>query len=89
MRDDPTGKRALFEAHPGTTTVPEGKPALFEGGGGVAIECSRCGRTSRVGFTDAVRRILGLSLWVPGRTHSRHLRCPACGQRSWVRLSLD
>ncbi len=87
MRDDPTGKRALFESHSGTLGEPDGKDALYEHGD-VAIDCSRCGRTTLIAWSDAIRRVLGLSLWVPGMAYSRRLRCPACDRRSWVRLRL-
>jgi hypothetical protein len=75
---DPLGRRALF-------SVAEQPPAF----GAVEVECSRCGRTSVV----TPRALVGLavpSLHLPflrGR-YSSWLRCPACRQRTWVRLSL-
>lgn len=81
MRDTEHGKRSLFD--PGALTTP-----APSGSGGVSIECARCGRTSTVGVADALRRIAGLSLWIPGRTHSRRLRCPACNRRAWVKVTL-
>lgn len=88
MRDDPTGKRALFESHAGALGEAEGKEALFADHGDVAIECSRCGRTTLVPWSDVVRRVLRLSVWIPGIHYSRRLQCPACDRRSWVRLRL-
>jgi hypothetical protein len=89
---DPTGKRALFTGHTGQDRAADGKRALFsaadEPGGPVVVDCSRCEVTSRIRADDALRRMLSFSLWIPGRTYSRHLRCPACGRRSWVRVRL-
>ena len=56
--------------------------------GPIKIDCPRCGVTSEVGIIDALKRLLRFSLWIPGRTYSRRLVCPACGQRSWVRMRL-
>lgn len=75
----------------------DGKRSLYSGGGDgsdrtsggpVKIDCARCGTTSDVGIVDALKRILRFSLWIPGRTYSRRLVCPACEQRSWVRVRL-
>ncbi len=89
-RPDPTGKRALFTGHTGQDRAAEGKRALFSAaddpGGPIIVDCSRCSVTSRIPLLDAGRRIMSLSLWIPGRSYSRRLRCPACGQRSWVRI---
>lgn len=86
------GKRALFSHRPEPPSDVDGKQALFRPGhrpsGPVTVECSRCGATTRIGAADALRRLAGLSLWVPGRTYSRRLRCPACHRRSWVRLRI-
>jgi uncharacterized C2H2 Zn-finger protein len=90
-RKDPTGKRALFEAgHGGDLTGPDGKDALFHTTppeGDVLLHCSRCEAESVLTLADAAVRLMSLSIWVPGRQHSHRLRCPACGQRSWVRLT--
>lgn len=80
MRDTEHGKRSLFEGAPAPDTPRSGS---------VAIECSRCGRTSRVGAVDAIRRIAGFSLWIPGRPYSRRLRCPACNRRAWVKVTIS
>ena len=89
---DPTGKRALFSGRVGQDRAADGKRALFSAadspGGPIHLDCARCGETSRLGVLDTARRLLSFSLWVPGRTYSRRLRCPACKQRSWVRLRL-
>lgn len=92
MSSDPTGKRSLFTSRPSQDQHADGKEALFsradEAPGPVTIECSQCEATTTVGALDAARRIMGLSVWIPGRTYSRRLRCPSCRQRTWVRLSV-
>jgi hypothetical protein len=75
---DPEGRRALY-------SVADQSPSL----GAVTIDCSSCERTSVV----TPRRLLGLaapSLHLPliKRGHSSWMRCPACGQRTWVRVRL-
>ena len=75
---DPEGRRALY-------SVADQRPCL----GAATIECSSCERTSVV----TPRRLIGLaapSLHLPliKRGHSSWMRCPACGDRTWVRLRL-
>lgn len=84
MRDDETGKRSLFGPAPSRPTHSDDDRQP----GPVTIECSRCGAATRVGIGDVLRRLFRLSLWVPGRTYSRRLTCPACSRRSWVRLRI-
>lgn len=84
MRDDETGKRSLFGPAPSQPTSRDSNNPS----GPVTIECSRCGAATRVGIGDALRRLVRFSLWVPGRTYSRRLSCPACLRRSWVRLRI-
>jgi hypothetical protein len=92
MSQDPTGKRALFTSRVDEDLAADGKAALFSTRdhppGKVRIDCSRCGATSHVDFSDALRRVLSLSAWIPGKNHSRRLRCPSCHRRAWVRLRL-
>lgn len=78
----------------------DGKKSLYSGGTGghapgdadttgpVKIDCARCGVTSEIGVINALKRLFRFSLWVPGRTYNRRLECPACNQRSWVRLHI-
>jgi hypothetical protein len=75
---DPQGRRALY-------SVADQTPSL----GAVTIECSSCERTSVV----TPRRLVGLaapSLHLPliKREHPSWMRCPACGDRTWVRVRL-
>lgn len=90
-RPDPTGKRALFEArHGGDFTGPDGKEALFHPhrpDGDILLHCSRCDAESVLTVTDALLRMATFGCWLPGKTHPHRLRCPACGQRSWVSLA--
>lgn len=82
MRDEIHGKRSLFG-------VPPAQPSRSASEDGpVTIDCARCGVSTRVGVTDALRRLLPVIVWIPGRTYSRRMRCPACDRRSWVRLRL-
>lgn len=89
MADD--GKRSLYSGGgDGDERAADGKRALYSGeeSGPVKIDCARCGTTSEIGILDALMRILRFSLWIPGRTYSRRLECPACQRRSWVRVRL-
>lgn len=75
---DPSGRRSLY-------SVVDQAPAL----GAVTVECSSCRRTSAV----TPRRLIALaipSLHLPvlRRRHPSWMRCPACGRRTWVRLTV-
>lgn len=89
MADD--GKRSLFSGGSGEDSGDGGKESLYsrtDATGPVKIDCARCGATSQVGLLDALKRLLRFSLWIPGRMYNRRLDCPACGQRSWVKMHL-
>lgn len=102
-RDDRQGKRALFETPPihvddtlGDDPIVErrsgdGHEALFSAGpresGTALITCSHCGVRSRITLVETVVRIFAISLWIPGRTYSRWMQCPACQQRRWCRIN--
>lgn len=101
-RDDPKGKRALFEAPPAREDDPidhdplvggehsDGKDALYSTGqrrpGTVVIDCSNCSTRTRVSVVDAAVRIVSVSAWIPGKRFSRWMQCPSCQRRSWVRV---
>jgi hypothetical protein len=97
-RDDPMGKRALFGPPPmhGEQQLPgshdPGREAYFSSGphetGTVVVDCSRCGEKTRISVLDAGIRLASLSLWIPGKRHSRRIRCPSCDHRAWCRVSL-
>jgi hypothetical protein len=96
-RNDPTGKHALFSAPP--TAAPDqlapgdhkdGRHALYSAGprrpGTATVTCSSCSSRSRVTLADLGVRLLTGSLWIPGRRHSRWMRCPGCHGRQWCRI---
>lgn len=91
---DPKGKRALFEAPVAAPRdsvsgggAREGKASLFSTGparpGTVLVECGKCEARSRVNLLELGVRMLPVGVWLPGRKHSRLLRCPACNVRTW------
>lgn len=90
MRDHETGKRSLFGPAPDTQSAAgdDTRRNVFLGRPTVTVDCARCGESSRIRTRDALVRLVGFSWWVPGRTYSRRLVCPACDRRSWVRLRL-
>jgi hypothetical protein len=101
-RDDRQGKRALFETPPIDVEDPlqgdpiverhqvDGYEALYSAGprepGTALMTCSSCGVKSRITIIEMAVRILAISVWIPGRTYSRWMQCPACQQRRWCRV---
>jgi len=96
-RVDPAGKNALFSAPP--TAAPdqltpgnqkEGRDALFSTGprqtGTVVITCSSCKVRTRTTLVDLGIRFISISAWIPGRSHSHWMRCPACHSHTWCRV---
>lgn len=92
---DPLGKSALFspptQAKHGAPTPDQGVRALYSTAterqlGTVVMECSDCLARTRVPLHDLAMRILGFSVWIPGKGHSRWLACPACERRTWSRI---
>ena len=94
---DPQGKRALFEPARGTTAERVIKPTVAAGEAGkrslfsaaerrpgtVVMHCAACGALSRVSWVEFGWRHVPFWLWIPGRSHSRLLRCPACERLAW------
>ena len=92
------GKEALFGAAPAETptAASRGKADLYSAAsyraksiptlGTVGYECGQCHESGTFGLPDAIRRILRFTLWIPGKAHNRWMECPACGQRTWLRL---
>ncbi len=76
---DVQGKAALFSAAAAT-------PSL----GSVAITCSSCHRASVVSYVRALQLALP-SIHLVGlrREYPSWMRCPACQQRTWVRIALS
>ena len=101
-RQDRQGKRALFETPPihvddtldddpfAERHHGDGQEAVYSAGprepGTAVLTCSGCGVRSRISVVETVVRIFAISMWVPGRTHSRWMQCPACQQRRWCRV---
>jgi hypothetical protein len=69
---------------------PQGRAALFSGQkapqGAFRVECSSCSQHSRVGVAKLARLAFPVNLTNPFRYHHTWMRCPACGERSWVRI---
>jgi hypothetical protein len=89
MREDPHGKRALFEMPAVDMPSDESREAVFNHtppADGVRIECSKCGETSHVTITDALLNVAKLTVWVPGPRFNRWMTCPSCGRRAWCRV---
>ncbi len=99
---DPQGKRALFETPAVvvddtvrddvliTLDLREGRTALFSVGphraGTGVVDCTHCGARTRISYVEILVRIALISLWIPGKEHSRWLQCPNCQRRSWCRV---
>ena len=71
----------------------QGKSALFSGAavtpslGSVAITCSECHAATVVSYGRAVKLALpSVHLPVVRRGYPSWMRCPACGDRAWVRI---
>jgi hypothetical protein len=77
----PEGRRALFSDEPEPGTNPSAATGAI-----AAVTCRRCGVSTPLGPLGLARALVP-SVWVPGRTWSRYLRCPACGRLGWCRLN--
>ena len=101
-RSDRQGKRALFEVPPieiEDTLKDEplverhdvqGHEALYSAGhhepGTAVVTCSGCDVRTRLTHVELAVRILALTLWIPGRSFSRHMQCPSCQTRNWCKV---
>jgi predicted RNA-binding Zn-ribbon protein involved in translation (DUF1610 family) len=75
---DREGKRALFSE----VTAP-GSP------GAVTLTCPKCAEVSIIALTTALRQAFpAIPAIVPGQGLRANMRCPACGERGWVAVSL-
>jgi hypothetical protein len=67
-----------------------GKAALFSGvsheGGPFELTCSGCASRTRVSIGRLARLALPISFTIPIKHHHTWMRCPACGQRRWIRV---
>jgi hypothetical protein len=92
---DIEGKRALF-----SSSAPEPERASL---GSISVECARCAERTVLSPTAAVRAavpslVLGFAvgrgdrestIGVRRSRYGAYLRCPACGQRAWTRLTIQ
>lgn len=54
------------------------------------IECSSCREETRVSFLELAALLFPVHFHVPlMRYHHSWMRCPSCGQRTWVRIHFD
>jgi hypothetical protein len=96
----PSGRSALFGPPPDTDAENDatahsgaggesGRRALFSAPprrrGTVVVECSRCDARTPVPVLDLGRRLV-LSVWLPLRTHSHLMLCPACRHPAWTQV---
>jgi hypothetical protein len=78
VRVDPEGRASLY-------SVTEQPPAPAT----VTVECSLCEATTAVTPRQLVALALpSVHLPMVRRGHSSWMRCPACGRRTWVRVTI-
>ena len=89
---DPLGKRALFSAPSpvdvGSTGTGGGTVDPVTSRGPIAVSCSSCGVTSRVGLLDFVLYQLPVGYWLPRGRFGHRMRCPSCRRRTWAGVTL-
>lgn len=87
---DPLGKRALFSSPPppppDAGAAAAGVPATSRGP--IAVSCSSCGVTSRVGLLDFLLFQLPVGYWLPRGRYGHRMTCPACRRRTWAGVTL-
>lgn len=75
---DREGKQALFSSQPEPPTL-----------GSVALRCTLCDARSVVSWAKAVRLAFpAVPAALPGAGARLWMRCPTCGRRAWVVISL-
>jgi hypothetical protein len=95
---DPLGKAALFSGDASVSPISpdadgpgRGATHLFSQpgprSGTLLVDCSACGRRTRVTYAEFALMHLPMWLWVPllTRSHRHWLRCPACRRFTWLR----
>lgn len=76
---DPLGRMALYSSGERQT------PAL----GLFIVECSSCRRETPLSPLQLARASLPFSIHLPiVKRYQSYMRCPACGRRTWLRVSL-
>jgi hypothetical protein len=80
---------------PAPTTDREGKRALFSEveapptAGSVALTCSKCEARSVVSVAMMWRVAFpAVPAVIPGQGFRANMKCPACGERNWMAVSL-
>ncbi len=75
---DPLGKQALFSG-------VEQPPSL----GSAAVDCGKCGRRTIVSLPHLLKlSATGIHAPTPRRGHRAWLKCPACGERGWMQVTV-
>jgi len=65
---------------------PEPHPPLVQF---LRVECSSCLKETPATPADLVRAAIPFALFLPFvRAYPAFVRCPACGRRTWVRVSV-
>ena len=89
------GGRRTTVRDPGLRVDPEGRASLYSVGeqppapATVTVECSSCEATTAVTPRQLVSLALpSVHLPVLRRGHSSWMRCPACGKRTWVKVTI-
>lgn len=87
------GETQETEPHLGEHLDSEGKAALFSRPeqptslGSVTIVCSSCRRSTVRSYAGALRlAVPSLHLPMVHKPYPSWMRCPACAQRTWVRV---
>ncbi|MCB0915211.1 MAG: hypothetical protein KDC23_05835 [Actinobacteria bacterium] len=75
---DPQGKQALFSA-------AEQPPSL----GSASVDCTQCHRRTVVSLPQLLKlSATGVHAPLPKKGYKAWLKCPACGERSWMKVKL-
>jgi len=78
---DPQGRMALF-----SSLEPEPAAPLTQF---LRLECSSCLKETPATPADLVRAAIPFALFLPFvRSYPALIRCPACGRRTWMRISV-
>jgi hypothetical protein len=89
--NDPLGKRALFSVtSPAPRVAPRTAPAAPQHMAGlfdVTVHCSTCDKRTTISAPEFLLRHFPLWAWLPGRKHSRLMRCPSCNRLCWCAVS--
>ena len=86
--------RSVDDARPAQAD-PLGKQALFSGAeqpaslGSASLDCDKCGRRTVVSLTRLARMsATGVHAPLPKKGYKAWLKCPACGERGWLKVKI-